>query len=98
MRNATDTVVNPRIPLTTANMRQLTNNRLRTYRIYTDWCGHGDLDKIIDRHHRQNTNIPEPFIWAVAETLAKCALAMEVGPSDPAAQDPDVEWKQIVHR
>ena len=75
--------------------RGLIDNVAKTYRLYLTWATHRDLDDFITLHRRANRLCPEPMIWYVAESLAKCGLAMERGTLDDTA---DSEWDEIVHR
>ncbi|KAK4626503.1 hypothetical protein CLAFUW4_04259 [Fulvia fulva] len=67
------------------------------YQLYTEWCPHGDLISIID-HYKGTVPrqiVPEPFIWAVAESLIYVGTAMQTGAE---TGNPLQRWNPIVHR
>lgn len=74
------------------------DDELLSYRLYTAWAGFGDLDSLIQRHLQAPVRtVPEPFIWFVAEALAKAGHTMRFGhPTDASS---NWNWgKEIVHR
>lgn len=74
--------------------RDLIDNELLSYRFYTAWAAHIDLDQLIENHRRLGAHVPEPMVWYVAEALAECGKAMQHGSSGV----PVPNWDQIVHR
>ena len=87
--------------------RGLIDNESCTYRIYTEWSQHRDLHELIS-HYRERVQVnatahmPEPMVWYIAEALADCGHAMELGliPPPPGFDWSTLRlsWKQIVHR
>jgi hypothetical protein len=70
---------------------------LLAYRMYFAFAPYGDLHSLLERHihPRGNaTHIPEPFVWCMAEALAKCGKVMWHGD----LETPKDGWKGIVHR
>jgi serine/threonine protein kinase len=65
----------------------------KTYRVYTEYAQHGDLENFLEDYVREGDDVPEPFIWCVAEHLVEAGLGMFQGGTIPL---PD--WQQIVHR
>ena len=47
-----------------------------TYKVYIEWCQHQSLSDLIHMYERANADIPEPFIWCVAEALAIAGYQM----------------------
>ena len=69
------------------------------YRLYTEYCPHGDLYSIIRAYQLAGAYVPEAFIWVVFSILVDCRLIMERGwINHPPVPEPKVEWKEIVHR
>ncbi|KAK5167627.1 uncharacterized protein LTR77_007326 [Saxophila tyrrhenica] len=63
--------------------QRLVNRLSRSYRVYTLYAPHESLGDVF-RWYKEEPKIPEPFIWYVAENLAKAGEAMK--------------GKEIVHR
>lgn len=87
--------------------RQWINNEDKSYRLYIEWYGRGNLMNYIRRYREQragnpHVHLPEPFLWHVAESLAKSGVAMRSGamPGPPGAPPPPpaAGWQPIVHR
>lgn len=76
--------------------RRFINADEKSVRMYVEWCPGGDLKGIVEKYIGDDMPIPEPMIWAVAESLADCAKAMEDGHSEPQARA--YGWKEVVHR
>jgi serine/threonine protein kinase len=66
----------------------------RTYRVYSVWQPHGDLETFLDGYNNRNEDVPEPFIWCVAERLILAGQFMLQG----AATGPRTDNTEIVHR
>ncbi|UJO24983.1 hypothetical protein CLAFUW4_14459 [Fulvia fulva] len=78
------------------------------YRIYTEYCGHGDLHSLVKKYwparrldpaepeipEGQRDWIPEPFLWAVFESLATAGVLMLRGDLEPPMSR---MWESIVH-
>lgn len=81
-------------------LRALVYNDAMSYRLYTEWCQHGSLSAIIRAYRERGEDIPEPFIWAVAEALADAGESLAGSGStirdSPAGHGP--EEADIVHR
>ncbi|USW49060.1 Putative serine/threonine-protein kinase, active [Septoria linicola] len=69
------------------------------YTIYMHFCGHGTLYDLIQRYQSRDDlfDIPQPALWAIFDALTQACLLMERGTPD-LAQQPIVEWEQIVHK
>lgn len=74
--------------------RGLIDHNFTRYKLYLEWSSKRDLEGLIQRYTAAGTHVPEPFIWYVAECLARCGLAMRQG--DPTHANRD--WTAIVHR
>lgn len=80
---------------------ELVNDEFMSFRMYMDWCPHGDLADVIDTYETKRRNgederIPEALIWYVAEALADCGTAMAHG---TITQEGEVDgWRKITHR
>lgn len=78
------------------------NSEDKSYRLYVNWCGKGNLADLIAAFGQAHHLIPEPMIWHVAEAIAKSGVTMQHGvvppmhggPLPPAAPG----WREIVHR
>lgn len=74
--------------------RTLTDNALKTFRIYVEWCPNGDLTALLYQYRERL--LYEPLVWCVAESLVDCAKAMEDGHTRPNQRVP--EWRSNVHK
>ncbi|KAK4504516.1 hypothetical protein PRZ48_005432 [Zasmidium cellare] len=67
-------------------------DRYQTYRIYTEFCPHGDLDYLLKQHARAGQHpsydengvvidhlIPERALWSIFEGLTSAVLIMQTG-------------------
>lgn len=75
----------------------LMDNEKCKYKVYLEWCPHKDLEDLIT-HQPDDSQIPEPFIWYVAEALAIAGCYMHEGGMRDGSSTLDPEWRQIVHR
>lgn len=65
------------------------------YRIYVEYCGHGDLNMLITNHDAGAALIPEAFVVQVAYSLVAAGLLMNRGYLDKQTR----AWpEQVVHR
>lgn len=78
----------------------------RMYRLYMEYCCHGDLLTLILRHRKRDglrdehgvrlsPKIPEPAIWYIFEALVAAALVMNWG--SLTAWVPK-GWRKVIHR
>lgn len=72
------------------------DNDYMAYRFYTTFCGHRSLSELIHQSIADNRPLPEPFIWAVAENLARAGWAMAESANNP--DHDSICWGEIVHR
>ncbi|KAF2168609.1 hypothetical protein M409DRAFT_21355 [Zasmidium cellare ATCC 36951] len=67
-------------------------DRYRTYRVYGEFCPHGDLGDVVQAHHRAGSHphfdqneheidhyIPERALWAIFEALTSAVCIMQRG-------------------
>ena len=71
------------------------NPYYRRYRLYMEYCGHGDLHGIEERYRTGAADepMPEPFLWALFESLAAVGNLMWRGDVDGQRE----EWREIMH-
>ena len=67
------------------------------YRIYMEFCPHGDLDALIaDAAYHKARDIPEPAIWSFLNDMIDAFLLLQYGGVEEGDKDDD--WERIVHR
>ncbi|EME83286.1 uncharacterized protein MYCFIDRAFT_81828 [Pseudocercospora fijiensis CIRAD86] len=49
---------------------------------------------LLHRYTKDNSMVPEPFLWRLLESMAYACLAMQQGATDAAVDG----WRQIIHR
>ncbi|KXS99603.1 hypothetical protein AC579_5769 [Pseudocercospora musae] len=65
------------------------------YRIYMEFCSGGDLWALFTNYWPRNQNfMPEPFLWAVFDSLVTAGLLMEGAHLRDAAR---TIWDEIIH-
>ena len=85
------------VRLRESGRRELINHAERRFRLYIDWCPHGDLKSLIHTFEDAGRPVPEPLIWCIAEALAECAVAMAEGRVSNKG-GPLEDWREVVHR
>lgn len=74
------------------------DNEKCTYRLYVEWCSHGDLGRLINIARAANKVVPEPFIWNVTKALALGGYSMQHGKLYDGSATVADEWNQIIRR
>ncbi|CAN8099839.1 unnamed protein product [Discula destructiva] len=75
-----------------------------TYSLYFEFCNGGTAEQLMDKYYnRENTPVPEHFIWLVAEQLSLAIAWLRYGirPDTPDQTSPDdlsEDWSVIHHR
>lgn len=78
-------------------------DKLFRYRMYMDYCGHGNLEDFIEKYMPPARPgyvpglVPEPFLWRVFDSLARIGVAMERGHVN-INKDPLAGFREVIHR
>ncbi|KAK4610305.1 hypothetical protein CLAFUW4_13627 [Fulvia fulva] len=67
----------------------------RRWKLFMDFCSYRDLHELIVEYFVQRVDIPEPFIWYVAEQLL---LAAQVLLQGGTGANTVPNWRGIIHR
>lgn len=68
----------------------------KMYRLYTDYCQHGNGYQMIRTHSANQEQIPEPMLWNIFEGLTETAIVMQQGALRQATGEQD--WLEVIHR
>ena len=79
-----------------AYIQDYVDHESRSFRLYVEWCPHGDLHDLICRSAKDAEDIPEPWLWNVAECLFECVAMMKDGSLE--GRNRPADWCEIVHR
>ena len=79
-----------------AYIQDLVDHQSRSFRLYVEWCPHGDLHDLICGFANDGEDIPEPWLWNVADCLFECIAMMKDG--SLIGIDRPADWSEIVHR
>lgn len=66
------------------------------YRIYMDFCPHGDPNDLVRAYNDGLSHLPEPVLWHFFLSLAEAALCISYGAIEKDRLEPD--FKTIIHR
>ena len=55
--------------------------------LYMEYCGNGDLGKVIRRFKEANTRAPEHFVWSIFTQLVTALYRCHTGLDPPEVQD-----------